>query len=62
MVISNDAAAVTVMAARSVADSGIDIDVPAAATMSAKAAASIMLEKGKGNKNRTKDIGIHVIT
>jgi hypothetical protein len=58
MVVSNDAAVATVMAARSVADGRIDIDVPAAATMSAKAAASIMLEKGKGNKNGTKDIGI----
>jgi hypothetical protein len=58
MVVSDDAAAATVMAARSVADGGIDIDVPAAAAMSAKAAASIMLEKGKANKNGTKDIGI----
>jgi hypothetical protein len=58
MVVSDNAAAATVMAAGSVADGGIDIDVPAAAAMSAKAAASIMLEKGKGNKNGTKEIGI----
>jgi hypothetical protein len=58
MVISNNASAATVMAAGSVADGVIDIDVPAAAAMSAKAPASIMLEKGKGNKNGTKDIGV----
>ncbi len=58
MVDFDDAAAVTVTAAGSVADGGIDIDVPAAATMSADDAASSMLEKGKDNKNRTKDIGI----
>ncbi len=52
-------AVATVTAARSVADGGIDIDVPAAAAMmSAMAAASSMLKKGKGNKNRAKDIGI----
>jgi hypothetical protein len=53
---SNDAEA-TVTAARSVADGGIDVDDPAAAARSDDAA-SIMLEKGKGNKNGTKDIGI----
>ncbi len=56
MFASNDAV-VTVTAARSVADGGIDIDDPAAATRSDDAA-SIMLERGKGNKNGTKDIGI----
>jgi hypothetical protein len=40
-----------------VADGGIDIDDPAAAVRSDDAASS-MLEKGKRNKNRTKDIGI----
>jgi hypothetical protein len=39
-------AAATVMAARSVADGGIDADDPAAAAMSADNAASSMLEKG----------------
>ena len=52
-------AAATVTAARPVADGGIDIDNPAAAAMSAdNAASSIMLEKGKRDKNRTKDIDI----
>jgi hypothetical protein len=51
-------AAATVTAARPVADGGIDIDNPAAAAMSADDAASSMLEKGKHNKNGTKDIGI----
>jgi hypothetical protein len=41
-----------------VADGGIDDDDPAAAAMSADDAASSMLEKGKRNKNETKDIGI----
>ncbi len=45
MVVSDNAAAATVTAAGSVADGGIDIDVPAAATMSADDAASSMLEK-----------------
>jgi hypothetical protein len=58
MVVSDNAAAVTVTAAGSVADGGIDIDVPAAAAMSADDAASSMLEKGKDNKHGTKDIGI----
>ncbi len=56
MLASDDATA-TVMAARSVADNGIDVDDPAAAARSDDAA-SIMLERGKGNKNGTKDIGI----
>ena len=47
----------TVTAARSVADGGIEDDDPAAATRSDDAASS-MLEKGKRNKNGTKDIGI----
>ncbi len=51
-------ATVTVMAAGPVANSGIDVDNLAAATMSADDAASSMLEKGKHNKNGTKDIGI----
>ena len=49
------------MAARTVADARIDIDDPAATAMSVSAddAASIMLDKGKCNKNKTKDmIGI----
>jgi hypothetical protein len=58
MVVSNDAAVATVAAVGSVADGGIDIDVPAAAAMSADDAASSMLEKVKDNKNGTKDIGI----
>jgi hypothetical protein len=57
MFASGDAAA-TVTAAGSVADGGIDVDNPAAATMSADDAASSMLEKGKCDKNRTKDIDI----
>ncbi len=51
-------AAATVTAAGPVANGGIDIDNPAAAAMSADDAASSMLEKGKRNKNGTKDIGI----
>jgi hypothetical protein len=51
-------AAATVMAAGPVADGGIDVDKPAAAAISADDAASSMLEKGKHNKNGTKDIGI----
>jgi hypothetical protein len=58
MVVSDEAAAAPVMAAGSVADGRIDIDVPAAAAMSAKAAASIMLGKGKGNKKGLEDIDI----
>jgi hypothetical protein len=41
-----------------VADGGVDDDDPAEAAMSADDAASSMLEKGKLNKNGTKDIGI----
>jgi hypothetical protein len=58
MFASGDAAA-TVTAAGPVADGGIAVDNPAAAAMSADdAASSIMLEKGKHNKNGTKDIDI----
>jgi hypothetical protein len=39
------------------ADGGIDVDDPSAAARSDDAASS-MLEKGKRNKNGTKDIGI----
>jgi hypothetical protein len=46
-----------VTAARSVADNKIDIDDPAAAARSDDAASS-MLEKGKDNKDGTKDIDI----
>ncbi len=49
--------AATVMAARSVADNGIDVDDPAVAARS-DGAASSMLEKGKDNKNGTKNIDI----
>jgi hypothetical protein len=41
-----------------VANGGIDDDDPAAAAMSVDDAASSMLEKGKRNKNGTKDIDI----
>ncbi len=51
-------AAATVTAAGPVADGGIDVENPAAAAMSADDAASSMLEKGKSDKNRTKDIDI----
>jgi hypothetical protein len=57
MFASGDATA-TVTAAGPVADGGIVGDNPAAAAMSADDAASSMLEKGKHNKNETKDIGI----
>jgi hypothetical protein len=58
MFASGDAPA-TMTAAGPVADGRIDVDSPAAAAMSAdNAASSIMLEKGKRNKNRTKDIDI----
>ena len=57
-VFASDDASATVTAARSVADGGIDDDDPAATAMSADDAASSMLEKGKRNKNGTKDIGI----
>ena len=46
------------MAARFVAHDGIDVDDPAATTMSADDSASSMLEKGKRNKKKPKDIGI----
>ena len=55
-VVSKDAAAATVTAAVSVADSGIDDD-PTGAARSDDAASS-MLEKGKRNKNGTNNIGI----
>ncbi len=51
-------AVATVTAAGPVADGGIDVDNPAAAAMSADDEAFSMLEKGKHNKNGTKDIGI----
>jgi hypothetical protein len=57
MFASGDAAAM-VTAAGPVADGRIDVDNPAAAAMSADDAASSMLEKGKHNKNGTKDIGM----
>ena len=57
MFTSNDAA-VTVMAARTVADDGIDVDDPTGAATISDDAASSMLEKGKRDKNETKDIGI----
>jgi hypothetical protein len=57
MFASGDAAA-KVTAAGPVADGGKDVDNPAAAAMSADDAAYSMLEKGKHNKNGTKDIGI----
>jgi hypothetical protein len=41
-----------------VADGGIDVDDPEAATRSDDAASSMMLEKGSRYKNGTKDIGI----
>jgi hypothetical protein len=56
-VFASDDASATVTAARSVANGGIDDNDPAAATRSDDAASS-MLEKGKRNKNGTKDIGI----
>ncbi len=56
MFASDDATAM-VTAARSVADGGIDNIDPAVATRSDDAASS-MLEKGKGNKNGSEDIGI----
>ena len=59
-IVVSDAAAVTVKAARTVADDGIDVDDPAGAASRSDDAASSMLEKGKHNKNGTKDIGIQV--
>jgi hypothetical protein len=57
VVISNNAA-VTVVAAGSVADSRLDKDNDPAAPAISEAAASSMLEKGKRNKSGTKDIDI----
>ncbi len=57
---ASDNAAATVTATRSVADGGRDVDDPTAAVRSDDDASS-MLEKGKGNKNGTKDIGIQAI-
>ncbi len=57
MVISDNPAG-TVMAAGSVADSGLDKDNDPAAPAISEATASSMLEKGKGNKNGSEDIGI----
>ena len=54
---ASDNATATVTAARSVINDGLDIDDPTAATRSDDAASS-MLEKGKPDKNGTKDIGI----
>jgi hypothetical protein len=50
--------AATLMAAGSVADSGIDKDNDPTAPAISEAAASSMLEKGKCNKSGTKDIDI----
>ncbi len=55
---ASDDAVATVMAAIFVANGGIDIDDPAAAVRSDDAASSMMLEKGKHDKNGTKDIDI----
>jgi hypothetical protein len=57
-VVISDDPAVTVMAAGSVADSGLDEDDDPAAPAISEAAVSSMLEKGKRNKSRTKDIDI----
>ena len=54
---SNNAAAM-VMAAQTVADDGIEVDDPAGAATISDDAVSSMLEKGKRDKNETKDIGI----
>ncbi len=54
-VFASDDAAATVMAARTVAGAGIDSLPPRRVSPHA---ASSMLEKGKRNKNRSKDIGI----
>ncbi len=56
-VFASDNALATVTAAGSVADGGMDVDDPAAAARSDDAASS-MLEKGKGNKNGSEDIGV----
>ena len=55
---ASDDAAATVTAAISVADGGIDVDDPAAAARSDDATSSMILEKGKRDKNGTKDIDI----
>ncbi len=57
MVVSDDPAA-TVMAAGSVANSGLDKDDDPAAPTISEAAAFSMLEKGMRNKSETKDIDI----
>jgi hypothetical protein len=57
-VVVSDNPAVTVMAAGSVADSGLDEDNDPAAPTISEVAASSMLEKGKDNKNGLEDIGI----
>ena len=54
-VFASDDAAATVTAARTAADGGIDGPPPRRVSPHA---ASSMLEKGKRNKNGTKDIGI----
>ncbi len=54
---ASDDAAEMVMAARSEADGGIDVDDPVVAARSDDAVSS-MLEKGKGNENGSEDIGI----
>ncbi len=59
VVVSNEPV-VTVMAAGSMADSRLDKDDDPAAPAISEAAASSILEKGKRNKSRTKDIGIQV--
>jgi hypothetical protein len=50
------------MAARSVADDGIDVDDPAGAAAISDDAASSMLEKRNRNKNGTKDIGVQAFS
>ena len=50
--------AAMVMAAQTVADDGIEVDDPAGAATISDDAVSSMLEKGKRDKNETKDIGI----
>ena len=57
-VVVSDNPAARVMAARSVADSGLDEDDDPAAPAISEATASSMLEKGKGNENGSEDIGI----
>ncbi len=57
-VVLSDNPAAPVMAAGSVANSGLDKDNDPAAPAISEAAASSMLEKGKRNKSGTKDIDI----